>query len=176
MNISKIYIFVRMFDRIVDDCIFFFVLRIKEICLLSISLNIIIIVKRFDWIWWFDKFLKFWLNIVLNIFDQSLKNLSRLLRELNILSIVIHVRHIWIECENKFDTFCVSWNDIQRDYDVVSSSKKNDDDVIWDFSFNWSKKCSKNLNRKIFAIDEFRFEMIDIKSTIIQSKNCWLFR
>ena len=54
--------------------------------------------------------------------------------------------------------------------------KENDDDVIWNFSFNWSKKCSKNLNRKIFAIDEFKFEMIDVKSTLIQSRNCWLFR
>ena len=124
MNISKICIFVRMLDRIVDDCVLLFVSRIKEICLLSVSLNIIIIVRRFDWIWWSDRFLRFWLSIVLNTFDQSLKNLPLLLREPSILSIVILVRHIWIGCESRFDTLCVSWGDIQRSYDAVSSSRR----------------------------------------------------
>ena len=124
MNIAKVNVFVDVFDRIVNNDVFVFVSWIKEFHLWRISLDVVSIFEWFCWIREFDWVLKFWLCIISNIFDQSLKNLSLLLKKFNILSIVIFVRHFCNKLRNRLSAFCVSWCEVWRSYRIISTLRK----------------------------------------------------
>ena len=124
MNIAKVNVFVDVFDRVVNDDVLVFVSWIKESHFWKISLDVASIFEWFCWIWEFDWILRFWLCIISNIFDQSLKSLSLLLKEFNILSIVIFVRHFCNKLRDKLNVFCVSWCEIWRSYRIISTLRK----------------------------------------------------
>ena len=124
INIAKINVFVDVFDRIVNNDVFVFVSWIKEFHLWKISLDVISIFEWFCWIWEFDWVLKFWLCIFSNIFDQSLKSLSLLLRKLNILFVVILVRYFCNRLKNRLNALCVSWCEIWRNYRIISTLRE----------------------------------------------------
>ena len=124
MNIAKIDVFVDVFDRIVNNDVLVFVSWIKEFHFWKISLDVVNIFEWFCWIWEFNWILRFWLCIISNIFDQSLKSLSLLLRKLNILSVVIFVRHFCNKLKDRFSAFCVSWCEIWRNYRIISTLRE----------------------------------------------------
>ena len=124
MNIAKVNVFVDVFDRIVSDNVLVFVSWVKESLFWKISLDVVSIFEWFCWIKKFDWILKFWLCIISNTFDQSLKSLSLLLRKFSILSIVIFVRHFCSKFKDKLSAFCVSWCEIWRSYRIISTLKK----------------------------------------------------
>ena len=124
MNIAKIDVFVDVFDKIVNNDVLVFVLWIKKFHLWKISLDVVSIFEWFCWIWKFDWVLRFWLYIISNIFDQSLKNLSLLLKKLNILSVVILVKHFCSKFRDRLNALCVSWCEVWRNYRIISTLKK----------------------------------------------------
>ena len=124
MSIAKINVFVDVFDRIVNDDVFVFVSWVKKSHFWRISLDVASIFEWFCWVWKFDWVLRFWWCIISNIFDQNLKNLSLLLRNFNILSIVILVKHFCNKHKNKLNALCVSWCEVWRNYHIISTLRK----------------------------------------------------